>query len=244
MFYRQLKKRLSFLVYHENETPKYYSVNPWRTKIYLFILPSITLLAILSILGVGVYFKQIREYARKKEPEIFQKLRDKNDELTSRVSELTTLTSTLEGKLSQSSGSADESGVHALGLFQIPPGLQDKSSRPDFSIREQKLKIQNGRVKFTFNIHNEGKEDQKLAGYFFVLLKNATGYQLYPTPKSLDNFQISYNHGEYFATTRFRPVVADFKQSGDDLKYLFKIIIFSRTGDLMYKLTQPMVVEE
>lgn len=239
-----LKKRFSFLVYQDNEIPKYYKVNPWRTRVYLFILPAITLLSILSILGVGVYFKQIREYARSKEPEIFQELRDKNKELTKKVNELTTLSSTLESKLGQASGSADSSGIHALGLFQIPPGLQDKSARPNFSIREQKLKIQNGRIKFTFNIHNESKSEEKLAGYFFVLMKHQKGYQIYPIPKSQDNFQTSYNHGEYFATTKFRPVVADFQQSSNDLKYLFKILIFSRTGDLMYKLTQPMVVSE
>ena len=239
-----LKKQFSFLVYQDNEIPKYYKVNPWRTKIYLFVLPSITLLSILAILGVGVYFKQIREYARKKEPEIFQQLRDKNDQLTAKVGELTALSSTLEAKLGQASGGAEASGVHALGLFQIPPGLQDKSARPNFSIREQKLKIQNGRIKFTFNIHNESKGQEKLAGYFFVLMKHQKGYQIYPIPKSQESFQTSYNHGEYFATTRFRPVVADFKLDGTDLKYLFKIFIFSRTGDLMYKLTQPMVVSE
>lgn len=239
-----LKKRFSFLVYQDNQIPKYYKLNPWRTRLYLFILPTITLLSILSILAVGVYFKQIREYARSKEPEIFQQLRDKNTNLTKKVGELSTLTSTLENKLGQSLGNADLSGVHALGLFQIPPGLQDNSARPNFSIREQKLKIQNGRVKFTFNIHNESKGDEKLAGYFFVMMKSESGYQMYPLPKSDDNFQVSYNHGEYFATTRFRPVVADFKQENQDLKYLFKILIFSRTGDLMYKLTQPMVVAE
>lgn len=244
MLKSSFKKRFSFLVYQDNEIPKYYKLNPWRTRVYLFILPTITLLSILAILGVGVYFKQIREYARKKEPEIFQQLRDKNAQLVSKVTELTTLSSTLENKLAQSSGSAETSGIHALGLFQIPPGLQDMSDRPNFSIREQKLKVQNGRIKFTFNIHNESKSDEKLAGYFFVFMKNGKGFQLYPQPKSQDDFQISYNHGEYFATTRFRPVVADFKQEGQDLKYLFKILIFSRTGDLMYKLTQPMVINE
>lgn len=244
MLSSSFKKRFSFLVYQDNKIPKYYKVNPWRTKLYLFILPTITLLSILSILGVGVYFKQIREYARKKEPEIFQQLRDQNAQLTAKVDELTGLTSTLENKLAQSSGSAEVSGVHALGLFQIPPGLQDMSARPNFSIREQKVRVQNGRVKFTFNVHNEGKEDEKLAGYLFVFMKNSVGYQLYPVPKTTEDFQMSYNHGEYFATTRFRPVVADFKQDGQNLKYLFKILIFSRTGDLMYKLTQPMVISE
>ena len=109
-----LKKRFSFLVYQDNEIPRYYRVNPWRTRLYLFILPVITLLALLSILGVGVYFKQIREYARSKEPEIFQKLRDKNNELTKEVQDLKELSTQLENKLGKANGSADSSGVHAL----------------------------------------------------------------------------------------------------------------------------------
>ncbi|MGB0452203.1 MAG: hypothetical protein ACPGJV_00700 [Bacteriovoracaceae bacterium] len=242
-----VKKNCSVVVYPEKGVPQFYKFRPFKFKFFLYFLPTLSLLCIVGFIFTGIYFKQIREYARMKEPEIFNKLRNENAGLESKVGELEELNSKLQSKLATGSGGKSEEGLSTLSLFQIPPGLQDTSSRPDFSIREQKLVKESRQVKFIFNIHNESKSGGKLAGHFFVLMKTPTGVLHFPDKTNSEQFQLTFNEGEYFATSRFRPVVATFNYDPSDLetnrKVLFKIIIFSRTGDLLYKRTQPMSFE-
>ena len=67
-------KKISFVLYEDEISPRFYEINKNFAKLILFGLPTLTLIVILLLTGVGVYFKQIQTMAQRKEPKIIREL--------------------------------------------------------------------------------------------------------------------------------------------------------------------------
>lgn len=229
------KGKFSFLIYDENGLPKYFSISKITLKSLIYGLPFITLICLLGVLSFLVYFKQIRAVVMRKEPQIITDLKSKNSKLITDKLKLETLVEKLVQK--SASTKIDNLELGQLLLFNAPSGFKDLTRAPVFSIEEISIvRSNNNDTLLRFNIVNQTKHAEKKAGYAFVIMKDGSRYTIFPHPKeSSAQMNIKYSSGESFATTKFRPVTAKFKSKNKTSLLLFKILIFSRSGDLLHK---------
>lgn len=234
-----LKNKVSFILYEENHPPRFFILSKRIIKFLYYGLPTITLISLCALLTIGVYFEQIKKATKRKEPAIIKELKDERASLILAKEEITKERDQLQKKLGQ--GVESNSGLSFLSLFAQSPGRTDKTSSPEMSIEEISINEISGKTQINFKLINLTKNESRITGYIFVLLQNKGGLYSWPENAFDDlSMQISFPKGEFFATTRFRPVNASFpaKLTKDSL---FKVIIFSRTGDLIFKqlITNP-----
>ena len=226
--------KLSFVLYEEKLPPRYYNISKRNLRFLLFGLPTITLMAVILVAAGGVYFKHIQRMAERKEPAIIKKLKEEKAELLTAQEEITKSRDLLQKKLSQ--GVEGKSGLAFLSLFKQSAGRKDLSASPEMQLEEIELSPAAEKVTLSFKIVNMTKDDSRLTGYLFVIMKAGDNIQAWPsTAIEDDSMQVPFGAGEFFATSRFRPVRADFRKIPNASKALFKVVIFSRTGDLIFK---------
>lgn len=228
-------KNLSFILYEENKAPNYFEVNRPLLGKLLIGLPLIAFLSAGALLAGAVYFKSISLKAELREPKIIRELRGQNKVLEGQIQKLQTEAKLFENKLAQGSG---DSELMPLNLFKAAPGMQDLTNNPSFSLENFEAELASGKVAIKFNIVNTTKENERLAGYIFVAMRSGDTLQMYPRGSfNQDDFSITFNRGESFVTSRFRPVELAFPLPEGARDALIKVVIFSRTGDILHKKT-------
>lgn len=226
------KGKLSLIFYENEKQPRYYEINRPLVRALLIGLPIITLISVVSLLFGTAYFKELKLMAEKKEPKIIEELREKNIGLIKRFKEVGSLNLVLQNKLN----SNPVSDLDSLSLFKPVKGQEDKTHTPLISINEIKYQLGDNNLDIEFTMANLTKEQEKLAGFVFVILKTKNSLYYYPLKAIQENdIQMAFNQGEYFAFSRFRPVKASFNTSNKIDDFMVKILIFSRTGDLIHK---------
>jgi hypothetical protein len=229
------KDKYSFIVYSKERSPQMYQISKGMVGLLYYGFPFVTLASLLSLAGFVLYFDQIRLNVEKKEPVLIAKLRTEKTELETQLNDSLEFSKELQKKLLE----PVSSGSSTLSYFKITPGFQDYSSTPVFGIEEGEAFNDQKNIHFRFNIINLDQNSDKRAGFVWVLFKSNDRIFFYPAQtSSTDEFQLNFSEGESFATTRFRPVEALFPlpPKGQD-NFLFKVLIFSRTGDLVHKQT-------
>jgi len=235
--------KLSLILYEGQKAPRYFEFSKSFFKFILFAIPTTSIICLLLVGAGAIYFKQIRIMAERKEPAIIKKLNQKNAALIAREKELLKLNTALETKLTQPVEGG--TGLAALQTFNSTPGQADHTQKPVFSIEKIETVIAGDTLKLNFKVVNLLGENNRLAGYIFVMMKAKDTLAYYPQGSfDTDRMTINFNRGESFATSRFRPTTARFTlpQGTDNL--LFKIIIFSRTGDLIHKVIVPQTIKK
>jgi hypothetical protein len=228
-------KKLSFLLYDEKKGPVFVSTNKGLLRFSLYALPIITFVSLILVLAGSVYFKQIAEMARRKEPAIIKDLKKKNLALTTKLSEVVELNKSFEKKLS--SGDVKGAKLTTLSLYRPIAGQEDLSTTPLLSIETPVFTIEKDKINVKFDIVNQTKDGRKIGGYIHIHLATPNKMSFYPTHEiASEDMLLSYNQGESFAFSRLRHVNANFDLTGfKSSKALFKILIFSRTGDILLK---------
>lgn len=229
----QTKKKLSFIIYDENQAPRYYELSKGLLRFIVFVLPTLALISILITIAGFLYFKQIRHFAQMKEPQIISDLKQEIVTLKEQTASLDKERESLLVKLGQ--GTKDATSLESLLLFKPSPGRKDLTKSPNLRIEEVEATQQGQNINLDFKILNLTKDQSRISGFIFVVMKDGDNLVTWPNGSMADQeMDISFNKGELFSTSRFRPVKVSFPPTKEkDL--LFKIVIFSRTGDLIYK---------
>lgn len=232
------REKLSLVIYEHDQRPRFFELSKSTFRTLLLGLPLITLVAVIALGSVLIYFREIRAVAMRKEPQIIQALKDETLRLEAREQELLVTNKELELKLATTD--VDSEGLSAtLGLFKLTPGIEDLSANPILGIEDVTVKSLNDKVILNFNLVNLLSETDRQVGYIFALLISGNKVHVYPEDAFNESDPlISFNKGEYFATARFRPVEAQFSNTSIGNKGLVKVLLFSRTGDLLAKKTQ------
>ena len=235
------ENKLSFVLYEDNAPPRFYQINKGLIRFCLYGLPTFSLLCILVVAAGGVYFEKLKRMAERKEPAIIKQLKEEKAELTASHNLIQQERDSLEKKLSL--GVESKEGLGFLSLFKKSAGRIDKSSSPEMQLDEIEVVKLKDQINLNFKIINMTKDESRLTGYLFVLMQVGNHLEIWPSG-IFDNeaMQIAYGNGEFFATSRFRPVKAKFSPTPGS-QALFKVIIFSRTGDLMFKqlISKPLL---
>ncbi len=230
----QGQDKLSFILYTKQLAPRYYEISRNYFKFLTVGLPVITFICIGGLIAFAVYFKQLEVLAKRKEPVVINNLREDNLALSNKISELDQLNKSLENKLASPVQTDREFGT--LSLFKQIQGQKDLSKSPALTLEEVEVVPVDNEIALNFKIVNATKDGARQAGYLFVIMKAGNQVALYPEDAfERDEMQLSFNKGEYFATSRFRPVRAVFPRVSGTREVLFKIVIFSATGDLVQK---------
>lgn len=229
------KKDISMIVYQKNDRPKYYELNKGKLKFLITALPIITVACLMALIAGVIYFKQIRLAAQQREPLIIQDLRDQLQVLKNESQETFELNKELEAKLAQTQ--VGDSSVAPLTLFKLTPGQEDLSNNPIVSVEDFELAMKKeSEISLKFNLVNLEDDGTRQSGYIFIFMMTGNSYTFYPqdalTPGET---RLSFNSGEYFSAARFRPVEANLHLPENKGPALFKVLIFSRTGDLLTK---------
>lgn len=227
-------QKLSFVLYEKNLPPRFYEVKKSTFRFYFVYFPVLTGILLVCLLGVIIYFKQIRSYIKLKEPAIIGSLKTENAKIKKSYKDLRTQVVQLEQKLAKSSISTPE--LNPLTLFSMSSAQIDKTSEGLFEIEASEFMTTKDKLHFKFNLVNKTPQNKKLAGYVFVAMKKQSQIAVYPENSfAIDEFRIPFNSGESFATSRFRPVDAHFEKPKTSGEALFMLIVYSRTGDLLLK---------
>jgi hypothetical protein len=230
-------KKLAFILYENNSAPSYFEISKSLFRFLFIGLPFVAFLSILISVGGALYFKQIKRMVEKKEPKIIAELKSQRRELLVRQKQLEDDQKKLEEKLASGGESSNPSqqGLDSLALFKDSPNRKDLSQAPEVSLDEFRTTVNNDKLLVEFKITNLTKEQKKIAGFLFVVMHEGSKINVWPA-NSFEEQEMSvvFNKGELFATTRFRPVLASFDKPKEN-ELLFKVLIFNRLGDLMFK---------
>lgn len=209
-----------------------------------FVITIITLL-VLSSLILSLYLvgnvKNIRERAQLKVPQIIEELKTEKDELSKINADLEKTNKDYLKKISSTQVTTNA----LMPLFNPTIGSKDISDKDILNIDNIDIKQAKSEIKFDFDIINN-RIDSKASGYIFILMKNKDKISLYPeNALSFDDAISAFNRGETFNISRFRKVNGFFKETlGKRDRPSFKIFIFNKTGDLLYKKSLgPVSVE-
>ena len=137
----------------------------------------------------------------------------------------------LINKIAKGSSTSNEDNI---SLINLPLGYNNFIDKKQTSIEEVTHKVMPSGTHLDFKIVNNIRE-QKLSGYIFVIRISNNNFEVYPNiDLGLDDFLLNYNRGESFTASRFRPVYARFNKINANL-YTYKVIVFSKLGDLIFK---------
>lgn len=225
--------KVSVIYYDKKNRPKYLELPISLFRSLIYILPTLSIVSIAVVIAGVLYFKQIKEIARRSESQEIIDLRQKNDELIAKEKEISDLNNQLQEKLAQK-GVQDSSALQGLGFFKPTPGQIDYSTTPPASVQEVVFEESDTELTLKFKIQNDNQDQKKLVGYVFVIHQAEGQFNIFPKESYKDGQLIaSYNQGELFGVTRFRPTMVKFpKIKGQNL---FRVIIFSPTGDVLLK---------
>ncbi len=247
------KEKFTFIFHRENAAPKYFEIDRRRLINYFIAIPIgfISLFAVLFVLTL--IFRGESDFhipktiapptTTKANSEDLQKVLKDKEELQGKLQELQSANQELVTKLSTNSGKTNPP-LQELALFTILPDQKDTSSTPLMAINELKITEEGEELNFHANLLNTKGESSKVSGHLFIIMKAENAVWIYPTdafPK--DKTTINYNSGETVLFARLRLVDAKFPLPPKGSKTLFKVLLFSRTGDLIYKEVFPYEVK-
>jgi hypothetical protein len=226
------KGKISLIFFEDLRSPRYFEINKKHLK-FLFVGLPIICLIIIAILLIGVlYFNQIKASILRKEPIVIKELRTKNLKLTEKNAEINKFNKILQNKLS----SGLTTPLSSLGFFYPITAQQDLTHTPYIAIENYNYQFQENNLSVSFSLANLSSEGTKQAGYIFTFLKTNNGIMVYPeSALPEEEFQMKFNRGEYFSFSRFRPVTATFNLNQKVDNFLIKVLVFSRTGDLILR---------
>lgn len=228
--------KLAFILYEAKSSPKYFELSKSWVKFLFYGLPLLTSLSLGAVFVGAIYFKDIRLMAEKKEPRMIKDLREKNKNLFDDQASLKTENTDLRERLASGVTQKVTAGFNSLNLFKPVPGQKDATVKPVLSLDEVDVLPLNDALYLRFNLVNTTKLKEKISGFLFVMLKFGNQIMIWPeNAYEEDEMQIKFNDGEIFAFSNLRPVEAKFPTAVKQGKALLKILIFSRTGDLLHK---------
>ena len=225
--------RISLIVHRPGHHPRHFEVGRGTVRLLLYGLPGVSLLCLLSLGAVLLHFKRIRALAARERPAIIARMREESSRLSDRIGELEGERDALTRKLSR--GIDPDASLNPLQLFKRSAGRRDLTKSPELAVEDVEAALRDGKLEVNFRIVNSSRSGRRISGHVFLIMKTGGSVQVWP-PNSFGDkeMQIGFDRGELFSTSRFRPVRV-LLPLPERKEALFKIIIFNRTGDLIFK---------
>jgi len=225
-------KKLSFVLYQEEKAPQIFEIKKNLLKFLIVAFPVLAFLFLITIITGTLYFRKIKTFAQRQESKIVRDLKIKNALFLKKEREYQKITNQLQSKLAK----APTRGLGTLSLFKATNGQIDQSKKGTISLDNFRTKDLGNKVQLNFNLKNKKENGKKVAGYLFIITKLDNSLKVYPSQSIMETeFQVPFNKGESFGFTRFRPVKATFPLPKGLKTASYKILVFSKIGDLLFQ---------
>lgn len=225
-------KKLSFVLYQEEKAPQIFEIKKNILKFLIIAFPILAFLFLVTIVTGTLYFRKIKTFAERQESQILKELKVKNALFMKKEKEYKTITNQLQKKLA----TAPATGLGTLSLFKATNGQIDHTKKRQIALDGIRTKKLGSKVQLNFNLKNRVENGKKISGYLFIITRYGSTLKVYPQNSiSKNDFQISFNKGESFGFSRFRPVKATFPLPKNLKSMSYKILVFSKIGDLIFE---------
>ncbi|TDJ09581.1 MAG: hypothetical protein E2O68_00040 [Deltaproteobacteria bacterium] len=232
MTIKENKKKLSFVLYQEEKAPQIFEIKKNILKFLIVAFPILALLFLTTIVTGTLYFRKIKTFAERQESQTLKDLKIKNALFLKKENEYKRIAKKLQQKLA----TAPSRGLGGLALFKATNGQIDLSMKSPIVLDSIRAKKVGNKVQFNFNLKNKREDGKKVSGYLFVITKSGNTLRVFPRDSITRNeFQIPFNKGESFGFSRFRPVKATFPLPKGVKSMSFKVLVFSKIGDLVFQ---------
>ncbi len=249
------KEKFTFVFHRDNTAPKYFEIERKRLIAYLVAIPSGFIILFIAILVFTFFTREASRIAQQLPTSSLsinkdssssgdtEKLVKEKEVLEKEYQELKKANEALVEKLSSVSGKT-AMPLQDLSFFTLIPDQKDNSATPIMSVNEIKITEENDELHFHANLLNTSSENSKISGHLFVIMKAENSFWFYPNEVlSKEKTSIHFNNGETVLFARLRPVDANFPKPAQGSKAFFKLLLFSRTGDLLHKEVFPYEVK-
>jgi len=237
-------KHITLVVYDQNKAAKCFEIKKQTVKVFVSLIVLIVLATSIASLYSYGHFKDKIKNLKAVDPKVVKELRSTNTSLSEQNEDLLADNKRLLNKLKQTDVSGEFEPI--LGFFKPVLNQQDLSSQKQIQVENFNVKSKTSSLEFVFNIINPTPDKSRRSGHIFVIMKSGPFFSIYPdTETSFEDYITSFDKGETFNVSRFRPVISSFKKPSQLGKLYFKVVIFSREGDLIYtKNTGPFSLKE
>jgi len=253
MFPKPRKDKFTFIFNTENAAPKYFEIDRARLINYLIIIPTGFLLIFVAFFSFTFFSNETnketnikinRPVEKKISPSEINKTTNELSELQKKYAELQAQNQELTTKLT-TNYEKNSSAFPDFSLFTTLPNQKDKTTPPLIKINEFKIAQEGNELHFHANLLNTIQdENSKISGHLFVIMKTDNALWVYPQNAfSKNKTTINYNSGEPVLFARLRLVDAKFPIPAQNAHPLFKVLLFSRSGDLLHKEVFPYEVK-
>ncbi len=256
---------LTLIVYDSPSPPRCFRINKKVFKLVLILLSVLLITMVMATLSLGTYTKVLQNKVQGvlPGPEIVEELREQVAKLSAQNEELKNENSELKTKFIKTEEVTTpvvplivEKNTIApskpqiprpedlIKFFKMPPGFKNLTSEGYATTQRPSYRVKTDKVIFRFNLAN-GKQVKRLQGYIFVAQFTENSIKFYPAlDMANNNFNAQFNLGESFTVSRFRPTIATFDKPETEKQVTYKILVFSRTGDLLIEETHgPYTLE-
>ena len=231
----------SLLLYSPDSRPRYFEISRTFFKFFFLGLPFLTVLAFLAISLGTVYFKQLKLMTVRREPQLIQTLREENSAIKTQLTEAEALGQELQEKLMVT----PQDAAGTFSFFKPTLGQRELTQNPRISVENINVLTEGNNTRLQFRIVNQGGEGRRTSGFVFIILKTKNSYIFWPEKEnSPRQMQYQFNEGEFFATSRFRPVNASFPLFERGSTVAFQIVIFSNTGDILHRGLHSVTIDD
>lgn len=232
-----INKNFSIILQQDGRPPKYMEFDQKKSKALFILFPLMGLIFFFSTISIFFYFGTLKAKFLLEKPNMEKKYLSKQYELEKELDLLKEKNQQLSSELIFN----DSTPFSKNQFIRVLPSSKDKTSEQLVEIDLKKISNKPNNYSVSFNITNQSVV-QRVSGYFFTILKNKNVMQLYPKKDTLFN-SISFKDGEYFSTSRFRPVQINFNKFDLLNKAELVILIFSRNGDLIHSSSEKLDIQ-
>ena len=235
--------KFSFIVYDSANAPRYFEIKKSLFRFLFLGLPTATLLFLIGLFLANIYFKKNRlATSPPSSPHPSHLLKELKQENQNLKNDLEKLQKENLQYTSQTKPQIEFKMPHLLNslqLFKPQRGQQNITESIEIKTQQTQVRTYRKNLKINFTIVNMKRAGLKTEGHIFILMQAEN--QIHIWPKNVfhkEPLSINFNSGESFSTFRFRPVSALFPLPKTD-KVFFKVLIFSKQGDLMLEKMIP-----
>lgn len=246
--------KLSFIMYEDTNLPRYYEVSRNTFKTLIYGIPMILLIAIAVVFLSVTYIRKIKLDIKQNDPNLVRKFKLANLQFMKKTKDLQRANRDLMKRLLLNTKRAavvppveitkqEKQKVEVpWQLFKHIPGQKNILSKSYLQVQSHKITQTEENLSLKFDLVNTSREKIRMSGFLHVILQINNQLIVWPRGSlDSDSLQITYNSGESFATSKFRPVGATFPltvpQVGEHRKQelTFWVVAHNITGDLLHR---------
>jgi hypothetical protein len=231
-----LKEDFSVILQQRGKPPKHYEVNKRKAKTFFILFPLSNIILFVSLGLIIVYFSTLKTQFLLEKPELIKNHENEKIILNKTITNLKIKNKNLSQELIFNDGVA----FSGSQFIRVLPNSQDKTQEQLIAIDSKKVTTKKNNYFLNFNITNQSVVD-RVSGYFFSIIKKRNTFQFYP--RNMKFFKsISFKDGEYFSTSRFRPVQVSFPKLELSSELEVIILIYSKEGDLIHSSAENLEI--